>query len=164
MRKHSARDRLWSIIHYCGTCSRISPARTKTLALLDLLPQVPVAQLSEVRLTIEARRLYSSGIGLTDAHLIASVFSIRPRFYGQKISDFARSLKVLAFTQVWLKTGRREDRPGTGGRQPFDALPTQGCPSFAHFAKGVWQTDGTVKAGNTKCGRRTMLPLSPMSS
>ncbi len=49
-------------------------ARTKTLALLDLLPQVRVAQLSEVRLTIEARRLYSRGIGLTDAHLIASVF------------------------------------------------------------------------------------------
>ena len=49
-------------------------ARTKTLALLDLLPQVRVAQLSEVRLTIEARRFYSLGIGLTDAHLIASVF------------------------------------------------------------------------------------------
>ncbi|MGA9039762.1 MAG: type II toxin-antitoxin system VapC family toxin [Terriglobales bacterium] len=48
--------------------------RTKTLALLDLLPQVRVAQLSEVRLTIESRRLYSLGIGLTDAHLIASVF------------------------------------------------------------------------------------------
>jgi predicted nucleic acid-binding protein len=48
--------------------------RTKTLALLDLLPQVRVAQLSEVRLMIEARRLYSLGIGLTDAHLIASVF------------------------------------------------------------------------------------------
>jgi hypothetical protein len=48
--------------------------RTRTLALLDLLPQVGVAQLSEVRLTIEARRLYSLGIGLTDAHLIASVF------------------------------------------------------------------------------------------
>ena len=48
--------------------------RTKTLALLDLLPQVRVAQLSEVRLTIEARRLYSLGIGLTDAHLIAAVF------------------------------------------------------------------------------------------
>ena len=29
--------------------------RTKTLALLDLLPQVRVAQLSEVRLTTEAR-------------------------------------------------------------------------------------------------------------
>jgi predicted nucleic acid-binding protein len=48
--------------------------RTKTLALLDLLPQVRVAQVSEVRLTIEARRLYRLGIGLTDAHLIASVF------------------------------------------------------------------------------------------
>ncbi len=48
--------------------------RTKTLALLDLLPQVRMAQLVEVRLMIEARRLYSLGIGLTDAHLIASVF------------------------------------------------------------------------------------------
>ena len=48
--------------------------RTKTLALLDLLPQVRVAQLSEVRRMIEVRRLYSLGIGLTDAHLIASVF------------------------------------------------------------------------------------------
>ncbi len=48
--------------------------RTKTLALLDLLPHVRVAQLSEVRRMIEARRLYSLGIGLTDAHLIASVF------------------------------------------------------------------------------------------
>jgi len=48
--------------------------RTRTLALLDLLPQVRTAQLSEVRLTIEARSLYSLGIGLTDAHLIASVF------------------------------------------------------------------------------------------
>ena len=48
--------------------------RTKTLALLDLLPQVRVAQLSEVRRMIEARRLYSLGIGLIDAQLIASVF------------------------------------------------------------------------------------------
>jgi len=48
--------------------------RTKTLALLDLLPQVRVAQPSELRLMIEARRLYDLGIGLTDAHLIASAF------------------------------------------------------------------------------------------
>jgi len=48
--------------------------RTKTLALLDLLPQVRVAQLNEVRLTIEARHLYNRGVGLIDAHLIASVF------------------------------------------------------------------------------------------
>jgi len=48
--------------------------RAKTLALLDLLPQVQVAQLKEVRLLIESRRLYGLGIGLTDAHLLASVF------------------------------------------------------------------------------------------
>jgi predicted nucleic acid-binding protein len=52
--------------------------RTKTLALLDLLPQVRVARLSELRLVIEARRLYNLGIGLTDAHLIASVFIDSP--------------------------------------------------------------------------------------
>ena len=48
--------------------------RARTLALLDLLPQVRVAQLSEVRLVIETRHLYGLGIGLTDAHLIASAF------------------------------------------------------------------------------------------
>ena len=48
--------------------------RDKTLALLDLLPQMRVARLGEVRLTIEARGLYNQGIGLVDAHLIASVF------------------------------------------------------------------------------------------
>lgn len=48
--------------------------RARTLALLDRLPQVRVAQLNEVRGMIEARRLYSLGIGLTDAHLIAAVF------------------------------------------------------------------------------------------
>ena len=52
--------------------------RGKTLALLDLLPQVRVAQMSEVRQMIEARRLYSLGIGLTDAHLIASIFINAP--------------------------------------------------------------------------------------
>jgi predicted nucleic acid-binding protein len=48
--------------------------RAKTLATLDLLPQVRVAQLSEVRRMVEALRLYSLGIGLTDAQLIASIF------------------------------------------------------------------------------------------
>jgi hypothetical protein len=48
--------------------------RVNTLALLGLLPQVRVAQMNEVRLAIEARRLYSRGIGLVEAHLIASVF------------------------------------------------------------------------------------------
>lgn len=48
--------------------------RARTLAYLDLLPRTPVAQLSEVRQMIEGRHLYSQGIGLTDAHLIASIF------------------------------------------------------------------------------------------
>jgi predicted nucleic acid-binding protein len=52
--------------------------RAKTLALLDLLPQVRVAQLSELRLMIEARRLYGLGVGLIDAHLIASIFINSP--------------------------------------------------------------------------------------
>jgi hypothetical protein len=33
-----------------------------------------VAQLNELRVMIEARRLYNLGIGLTDAQLIASAF------------------------------------------------------------------------------------------
>lgn len=46
--------------------------RVKTLAWLDFLPRVPVAQISEVRAMIEVRSLYSLGLGLTDVHLIAS--------------------------------------------------------------------------------------------
>ena len=52
--------------------------RAKTLSLLDTLPQVPIARLSELRLMIEARRLFNLGIGLTDAHLIASVLIDSP--------------------------------------------------------------------------------------
>ena len=52
--------------------------RTQTLALLDLLPKVRVARMGELRLMVEARRLYNLGIGLTDAHLIASVFIDAP--------------------------------------------------------------------------------------
>jgi hypothetical protein len=46
--------------------------RRQTLAHLERLPQLPVVTLREVRQMIEARKLYSKGIGLTDAHLIAS--------------------------------------------------------------------------------------------
>ena len=48
--------------------------RTRTLAMLDRLPQLRTAQPDELRMMIEARRLFNLGIGLTDAHLIASVF------------------------------------------------------------------------------------------
>ncbi|MGB9206113.1 MAG: type II toxin-antitoxin system VapC family toxin [Terriglobales bacterium] len=47
--------------------------RTRMLALLDLLPHLRVAQLNEIRTLIATRRLYGLGIGLIDAHLIASV-------------------------------------------------------------------------------------------
>jgi hypothetical protein len=46
--------------------------RDKTLATMEKLLQIGVAQLSEVRQMIEANGLYSKGIGLVDAHLIAS--------------------------------------------------------------------------------------------
>jgi predicted nucleic acid-binding protein len=73
--------------------------RTKTLALLDLLPQVRVAQLSEVRRMIEARRLYSLGIGLTDAQLIASVFINSPTLLwtrDKRLRKAAESLGIHA--------------------------------------------------------------------
>lgn len=46
--------------------------RRKVLEYLESLLEVQVAHLSEVRRMIEARSLYARGIGLTDAHLLAS--------------------------------------------------------------------------------------------
>ena len=69
--------------------------RTQTLALLDLLPQVRVAQLSELRLMIEARRLYSLGIGLTDAHLIASVFLNSPTLLWTRDKRLRKAAEAL---------------------------------------------------------------------
>ena len=69
--------------------------RAKTLATLDLLPRVRVAQLSEVRLMIEARRLYSLGIGLTDAPLIASIFLNPPTLRGTRDKPLRRVAGAL---------------------------------------------------------------------
>jgi predicted nucleic acid-binding protein len=69
--------------------------RTKTLELLDLLPQVRIAGLSEVRLMIEARRLYTLGIGLTDAHLIASVFINPPALLWTRDKKLRRAAEGL---------------------------------------------------------------------
>ena len=52
--------------------------RRETLALLDLLPQVRMAQINEVRRMIETRRLHGLGLGLVDAHLVASVLINSP--------------------------------------------------------------------------------------
>jgi len=69
--------------------------RSKTLGLLDLLPQVKVAQLGEVRLAIEARGLYSLGIGLIDAHLIASVFITPPTLLWTKDKRLRKAAEGL---------------------------------------------------------------------
>ena len=69
--------------------------RAKTLATLDLLPRVRVAQLSEVRLMIEARRLYSLGIGVTDAQLIASIFLNPPTLLWTRDKPLRRVAGVL---------------------------------------------------------------------
>jgi predicted nucleic acid-binding protein len=73
--------------------------RAKTLALLDLLPQARIAQVNELRLTIEARRLYRAGIGFTDAHLIASVLIDSPTLLwarDKKLRKVAENLGIHA--------------------------------------------------------------------
>jgi predicted nucleic acid-binding protein len=69
--------------------------RAKTLTMLDLLPRVRVAQLSEVRLMIEARRLYGLGIGLTDAQLIASIFLNPPTLLWTRDKPLRRVVGAL---------------------------------------------------------------------
>jgi predicted nucleic acid-binding protein len=69
--------------------------RTKRLALLDLLPHVRVAQITEVRVTIEARSLYNRGIGLIDAHLIASVFINPPTLLWTRDKPLRKVAEIL---------------------------------------------------------------------
>ncbi len=52
----------------CGSL----PDRQSTLTYLDQLTVLPIVRLADVRVMIEARSLWAKGIGLTDAHLIAS--------------------------------------------------------------------------------------------
>jgi hypothetical protein len=73
MRKQLANGQIVMHPFVVAELALVSPHdREKTLADLDGLAQVNVARLSEVRQMIEAHSLYASGIGLTDAHLIAS--------------------------------------------------------------------------------------------
>ncbi|MBV9180909.1 MAG: hypothetical protein JO356_06320 [Acidobacteria bacterium] len=71
---------------------------TKILAMLDLSPRLGVAQVSEVRLRIEACRLFNLGIGLTDAQLIASIFLNPPTLLWTRDKALRRSPELLAFT------------------------------------------------------------------
>jgi predicted nucleic acid-binding protein len=63
--------------------------RRKRLDEMESLLEVRVAQLNEVRHMIEAHNLYSKGIGLTDAHLIASCL-------------------MTPGTQLWTRDGNME--------------------------------------------------------
>ena len=51
--------------------------RDLTLASLELLPELPVAEPNEVRQLIEIRKLYTRGVGFVDAHLIASIMIVQ---------------------------------------------------------------------------------------
>ena len=48
------------------------PNRHKTLADLELLPQVKIAHINEVRSMIESHSLFRRGLGFVDAHLLAA--------------------------------------------------------------------------------------------
>jgi predicted nucleic acid-binding protein len=77
--------------------------RRKTLAELDRLPQVQVAQLDEVRSMIEAHSLFSKGIGLTDVHLIASCLmtqDVRLWTRDIRLGDVARAFGVIAIVPL----------------------------------------------------------------
>jgi hypothetical protein len=71
----------------------------KTLAWLDRMPRVPVAQLREVRQMVEMCSLYSRGIGLTDANLIASCLIDAPTLLWTKdrrLWNVAEALGIAA--------------------------------------------------------------------
>lgn len=73
--------------------------RAKTLAWLDRMPRVPVAQLREVRQMVEMCSLYSRGIGLTEANLIASCLIHPPTLLwtnDRRLSEIAGTLGIAA--------------------------------------------------------------------
>jgi predicted nucleic acid-binding protein len=75
------------------------PDRSKTLTFLDQLNQLRPVRLTDVRLMIEARSLASTGIGLTDAHLVASCLATPGTqiwTFDGKLGRVAESLGVRA--------------------------------------------------------------------
>jgi predicted nucleic acid-binding protein len=73
------------------------PDRTHTLHFLDQLIQLRPVRLADVRILIESRKLASSGIGLTDAHLIASCLAspgVNLWTIDKKLGNVAESLGI----------------------------------------------------------------------
>jgi len=75
------------------------PDRMNVLAMLEDLPITTIASLEEVRELIEIRSLYDKGIGLVDAHLLASIIlsPIPAELWtaDTKLADAAEPLGVL---------------------------------------------------------------------
>jgi len=75
------------------------PDRRKTLEYLDRLTPIRTVSLADVRHMIEARNLSGRGIGLTDAHLIASCLATPGTQIwtsDQKLGKVAESLGIRA--------------------------------------------------------------------
>lgn len=76
------------------------PDRMTVLAILEDMPAALVAGLEEVREIIEIRSLYDKGIGLVDAHLLASVIlsPIPTELWtaDSNLADAANTLGVLS--------------------------------------------------------------------
>jgi len=74
--------------------------RMDTIALLESLPELPVAELEEVRELIEVRSLYGKGIGFVDVHLLASLLiaAVPTEIWTDdtNLAGSAQSLGVLA--------------------------------------------------------------------
>lgn len=73
--------------------------REKVLGDLALLPQVPIAETSELFSLVEIRRLYRRGIGVTDIHLVASALldkSISIWTRDRRLSDIADEFGLRA--------------------------------------------------------------------
>jgi predicted nucleic acid-binding protein len=73
--------------------------RQLTLARLDSMPQARTVDLRDVRQMIESRALYSTGIGLTDAHLLASCLVTPGTFLwtsDARLGKVATSLNIRA--------------------------------------------------------------------
>jgi predicted nucleic acid-binding protein len=72
--------------------------RQQTLRNLEQLPQASVVTLFEVRAMIEARHLYGTGIGLIDAHLVASCLAAPGTTLwtrDNRLAGVATSLEIL---------------------------------------------------------------------
>ena len=75
------------------------PDRANTLRYLDQLIQLRPVRLADIRVLIEARKLASTGVGLTDAHLIAACLAtpgVSIWTIDKKLGKVADSLGILA--------------------------------------------------------------------